>query len=235
MADAKPAGGVPLPDAMAGNFQDAARWFNQMWSAGLDPGRTAAGVMPSMMLPTLDIKELDKRISDLRSVEQWLQLNQGLLQATIQALEMQRSGLAAWQDLGAAAARMAPGGATAADSASSAGAPEAASQTSATPESAVGASAGLAEAAGFQPALWWAALQQQFSQLAAGAAAGNTTPPGGDPAPGQAGASTASAAATAAAPPAAPSAGKAPGIGPAAGAPGKPASGKSRTGGTDRS
>lgn len=235
MADAKPAGGMPLPDAMAGNFQDAVRWFNQMWSAGLDPGRTAAGVMPSMMLPTLDIKELDKRIADLRSVEQWLQLNHGLLQTTIQALEMQRSGLAAWQDLGAAAARMAPAGASAADAASSANPPESASPAGAAPESAVGASAGVAEAAAFQPALWWAALQQQFTQLAASAAAGNATPPGGDPAPGQAAASTAGAAAPTAAPSAATAPGTAPAAPPAAGAPRKPASGKTRSGGTDRS
>jgi hypothetical protein len=153
MADTKPAPGMPLPDALAGNFQEAVRWFNQMWGGRTDG--SAAGPIPSALMPTLDVKELDKRIADLRSVEHWLQLNQGLLQTTIQGLEMQRNTLAAWQSFGAAASGAAMDGAGAAWP-----------KTAAT-ETAPGA----AELPAFQPALWWAALQQQFAQMAAGAAA----------------------------------------------------------------
>lgn len=154
MPETNPPSGMPLPQAMAGNFQDAVRWFNQMWSTGADPAaaaRTAAGAMPSMMMPTLDVRELDKRLADLRSVEQWLQLNVSLLRTTIQALEMQRSGLMAWQSLGKTASGQ-----------SGASKPEA------------GASA--PDMSAFQPAVWWAALQQQFAQMAANATAPDKAP-----------------------------------------------------------
>jgi hypothetical protein len=47
--------------------------------------------------PTLNVGELDKRISDLRAVEQWLALNQNMLRSTIQGLEIQRGTLDAFQ------------------------------------------------------------------------------------------------------------------------------------------
>lgn len=51
--------------------------------------------LPGMVTPTLDIDELDKRINDMKSVESWLKMNLGMLQMTIQGLEMQRATLAA--------------------------------------------------------------------------------------------------------------------------------------------
>ncbi|HYB49784.1 MAG TPA: PhaM family polyhydroxyalkanoate granule multifunctional regulatory protein [Burkholderiaceae bacterium] len=154
MSDTTKPTGMPLPDALAGNFQDAIRWFNQLWSGAAEPSAAAraggAAGLPSMMMPTLDVKELEKRIADLRSVEHWLNLNLSLLRTTIQGLEMQRTTLAAWQALGTPSA--AP--------ASAAGAAAKGESTSA-PE----------VAPTFQPALWWAALQQQFAQIAANAAA----------------------------------------------------------------
>lgn len=51
--------------------------------------------MPGMVAPTFDSTELDKQIADLKAVEGWLQMNLGMLQTTIQGLEMQRSTLAA--------------------------------------------------------------------------------------------------------------------------------------------
>ncbi len=164
MADPKSAAGMPLPEAMAGNFQEAARWFTQLWSSGMDPGtagRIPGQAIPAMMVPTLDVKELDKRIADLRSVEQWLQLNQSLLRTTIQGLEMQRSTLAAWQSLASS-----PAGASAAQGGTFA-----------------------QDAPQFPAAQWWTALQQQFMQMAASAAATETgaKPPSAAPAaPGEA-------------------------------------------------
>jgi hypothetical protein len=179
MADTKPSAGMPLPDAVAGNFQEAVRWFNQMWGGAGDPAAAArgAGPIPSVLMPTLDIKELDKRIADLRSVEHWLQLNQGLLHTTIQGLEMQRNTLSAWQAFGAAAS-----GATAGAGAGTAAAPGAGAPAPGAPETMA-----------FQPALWWGALQQQFAQMAAAAAAGDTpaaadAPASGSAAPADAGA-----------------------------------------------
>jgi hypothetical protein len=140
MTNPAPPTGVPLPETMAGNFQDAMRWFGQFWAGAADPGAAAraGGPIPSMMMPTMDPQEIDKRIADLRSVEHWLSMNLAMLRTTIQGLEMQRNALAAWQNMGNAAA--APG---------------------ANPDPAQ---------MPFQPAAWWGALQQQFAQMAANAA-----------------------------------------------------------------
>jgi hypothetical protein len=51
--------------------------------------------VPSAMLPTVDLNELDKRIGDLKAVEQWLNVNQSMLHNAIQGLEIQRGTLAA--------------------------------------------------------------------------------------------------------------------------------------------
>ncbi len=59
--------------------------------------------LPGMVTPTLDVNEIDKRIGELRSVETWLTMNLNMLKMTIQGLEMQRTTLAAFQSMGAAA------------------------------------------------------------------------------------------------------------------------------------
>ncbi len=51
--------------------------------------------MPGMVAPTLDIDAVEKKITDLKSVENWLNLNLNMLRLSIQGLEMQRSTLAA--------------------------------------------------------------------------------------------------------------------------------------------
>ena len=55
--------------------------------------------LPGLVTPTLDTNELDKRIADLKAVEGWLKTNLGMLQMTIQGLEMQRATLSAFQDI----------------------------------------------------------------------------------------------------------------------------------------
>jgi hypothetical protein len=57
--------------------------------------------IPNAMTPTADVDELDKRIADLKTVEQWLNLNLNMLRASIQGLEVQRGTLAALRALGA--------------------------------------------------------------------------------------------------------------------------------------
>ena len=51
--------------------------------------------MPGMVAPTLDIEAVEKKITDLKSVENWLNLNLNMLRLSIQGLEMQRNTLAA--------------------------------------------------------------------------------------------------------------------------------------------
>lgn len=50
-----------------------------------------------MMIPTLIPDEVEKRIAELKSVENWLNMNLNVLRMTIQALEMQKTGLAVMQ------------------------------------------------------------------------------------------------------------------------------------------
>ena len=47
--------------------------------------------MPGMVAPTLDLDAIEKKITDLKSVENWLNLNLNMLRLSIQGLEMQRN------------------------------------------------------------------------------------------------------------------------------------------------
>jgi hypothetical protein len=91
-----------------------------------------------------DIREIDKRIAELKAVEQWLSLNLNLLKTTIQGLEVQRGTLAAIQSFSESMAS----GAKPGDSKSAAG---------------FGTE---------QAAVWWDTMQQQFSQMMTAAQAG---------------------------------------------------------------
>jgi hypothetical protein len=69
---------------------DPMEFLKSLWS-------TAGMPLPGLVTPTLDTNELEKRITDLKAVEGWLKTNLGMLQMTIQGLEMQRATLAAMQ------------------------------------------------------------------------------------------------------------------------------------------
>lgn len=45
----------------------------------------------SLFFPPLDVKEIEKKILELKSVEHWLQANLGMLQLSIQTLEYQKA------------------------------------------------------------------------------------------------------------------------------------------------
>lgn len=60
--------------------------------------------MPGMVAPTLDVSAVEKKITDLKSVENWLNLNLNMLRLSIQGLEMQRNTLAAMKAMQSAAA-----------------------------------------------------------------------------------------------------------------------------------
>ena len=48
--------------------------------------------------PILGQDEIERRIAELRSVENWLNMNLNVLRATVQGLELQKSGLAAMRE-----------------------------------------------------------------------------------------------------------------------------------------
>ena len=56
--------------------------------------------LPASLAPTMDVEELDKRIADLKTVEQWLNVNLSMLRGTIQGMEVQRGTLAALKSFG---------------------------------------------------------------------------------------------------------------------------------------
>jgi len=72
--------------------QDPFEVFRRLWGPLGVP-------VPGMAMPTLDPKELDKRIQELKSVEMWLNMNLNVLRAAIQGLEMQKAGLQSVQGM----------------------------------------------------------------------------------------------------------------------------------------
>ncbi|KWI39467.1 alginate biosynthesis protein AlgP [Burkholderia cepacia] len=134
---------------------------------GLPPSLSS---MSDMMAPLTSVEELDKRITDLRAVEQWLKLNLGMLQSAIQALEVQRATLATLRAFGAFAQSSMSAAEEAAVAAAQAAKPASAAPGDA--PAAADADASAADAAAgdaaqaFDPAGWWNLLQSQFNQLA---------------------------------------------------------------------
>jgi hypothetical protein len=73
--------------------QDPFELFRRLWGPLGVP-------LPGMAMPTLDPKEIDKRIAELRSVEGWLNMNLNMVKFSIQGLELQRATLAAMRAAG---------------------------------------------------------------------------------------------------------------------------------------
>src|SRR5690606_12974458 len=74
---------------------------------------SAGGLEHSAMTPPMSIEDLDRRISDLRAVENWLRMNLSMLSSTIQGLEVQRATIATLKSFAASSAAATPGGAPA--------------------------------------------------------------------------------------------------------------------------
>ena len=68
--------------------QDPFEIFRRLWGPLGVP-------VPGMAMPTMDPKEVEKRIAELKAVEGWLQMNLNMLKFSIQGLEMQRAALQA--------------------------------------------------------------------------------------------------------------------------------------------
>ena len=201
-------GSLPFANPVGDSFE----LMKKMWGfAGL-PGLPGAGnlasmasripqQLPNMFAPTLDVNELEKRIADLRAVEQWLELNASILRTTIQSLEVQKATIATLK--GISGAMMAP------MLGSSGAPPKLAPDLSkqAPPEVALGLAAMNVEesnaarstlpgarkksrpparrqstpqagavAEPLNPAAWWNTLQDQFTKIAT-AASNNANPP----------------------------------------------------------
>ncbi len=117
--------------------------------------------------PPMNPEELQRKIAELKSVENWLKLNLSMLSSTIQGMEVQLATIATLKSfMAAGSAGSANAQATKGDAAATAAAPAAQA--------------------------WWDMLQQQFGQVAAATAASMALKP--TPAAGQAPVKRASAA-----------------------------------------
>ena len=125
--------------------------------------KNAGAALPGIgqwVAPTLDPAELEKRISELKTVQFWLEQNARMLSATIQALEVQRMTLSTLKtmnvqmgDLRETLKIKTPGSADEAASPAT----SAAKKLAPKPGNAV------------DPMQWWSALTNQFTQLATNA------------------------------------------------------------------
>ena len=163
---------------------DTLEFVKNLWGGMNVPG-AGAGMAAGAPMST---DELDKKITDLKAVEAWLNMNMTMLRGTIQALEVQRGTIATLKSVGesmaqsmgqageqanAMAAQFSqffnqPGAGAPVDGAGRAQ-PQAAAQGGAH----AGAQAGAEPppfAAGIPAAMaWWNLLQEQFSQAVASA------------------------------------------------------------------
>ena len=79
--------------------QDPFEMFRRLWGPLGLPA-------PGMAMPTLDPQEVEKRISDLRSVEAWLSMNLNMVRFSIQGLELQKAALNAMRAAGDAGTKI---------------------------------------------------------------------------------------------------------------------------------
>jgi hypothetical protein len=66
-------------------------FFQKMWNPASFP-------MPGIFAPTMSVEEVEKKIIELRSVENWLKMNLNFVQMTVKTLEMQKAALQTLQD-----------------------------------------------------------------------------------------------------------------------------------------
>ena len=66
-------------------------FFQKMWNPTSFP-------IPGMFTPTISVEEVEKKIVELKSVENWLKMNLSFLQMTIKTLEMQKAALQSLHD-----------------------------------------------------------------------------------------------------------------------------------------
>ncbi|HEV7575119.1 MAG TPA: PhaM family polyhydroxyalkanoate granule multifunctional regulatory protein [Caldimonas sp.] len=124
--------------------------------------KNAGAALPGIgqwVAPTLDPAELDKRISELRTVQYWLEQNARMLAATIQALEVQRMTLTTLKSMNVQMSDLGESLKIKPSEPSEPAAPAAEKRPAAAKKS----------AAAVDPMQWWGALTNQFAELATNA------------------------------------------------------------------
>jgi hypothetical protein len=126
----------------------------------------AAPAMGQWIAPTLNPDELEKRISELKTLQFWLEQNARMIGMTVQALEVQRMTLSTLQSMNLPMADLR----NALTLPTAPAAPAAATPPPAPPEPPPPAPAEASAEAPAKPAVdpmqWWGALTTQFTELA---------------------------------------------------------------------
>ena len=156
--------------------------FLQNIAKGASQGIPQMPNLSNWVAPTLNVEELDKRISELKAVHFWLDQNSKALGATIQALEVQKMTLATLQGMNfnmgdvanalklktaetvAGAAQKAGAAASAVGDAAGAAVRKATGKSGSP-----AAKSGNGGAGAVDPMQWWGALTTQFQEIAANA------------------------------------------------------------------
>ncbi|WP_151635436.1 PhaM family polyhydroxyalkanoate granule multifunctional regulatory protein [Noviherbaspirillum aerium] len=96
----------PGMSAMTDSLDFVKTLWGNMGIPGMNmPAMNAAGMnmpgmgIPGMVMPTLSVEEINKKIADLKAVENWLTLNMNMLRGTIQALEVQAATISTLQTM----------------------------------------------------------------------------------------------------------------------------------------
>jgi hypothetical protein len=170
-----------------GAMTDTLEFVKNLWGGMGLPGMNMSSMnMPGMVIPTLSVEEIRKKVSDLKAVETWLDLNRNMLRSTIQALEVQAATIATLQSMGnalSATVNSATGlgqgvqQSTAASAASFEPRPEKKSSGAPEPSSRDEADAASLTAPLVNAAAWWNLLQNQFSQAVTSAMTADTQAP----------------------------------------------------------
>jgi hypothetical protein len=120
----------------------------------------SASGLPQSSLPTTDPEEIERRIADLKTVEQWLSLNLNILKTTIQGLEIQKGTLVAVQAWQSSMADI--------------GRPDVGAQSAHKEPTADTETQG--DKATEPQQWWWSSMQDQFNQLVQAAGAMQSGP-----------------------------------------------------------
>ena len=164
------------PSQNVPGMTDTLEFVKNLWGGMGVPGMSAPGAA-GLGAPALSVDELDKRITDLKAVESWLNLNLSMLRTSIQALEVQRGTLATLKSMSESMAQAMgqKGDQTASLPPFAAFFNAAGNQQAGTPPASAGSQAGGASAPAGADAMmpaavaWWNLLQDQFRQAVASA------------------------------------------------------------------
>jgi hypothetical protein len=66
--------------------KDFMEFMQKMWNPMSFP-------VPGMFMPTASVEDIEKKIAEMKGVENWLTMNIGFIQMTVKTLEMQKAAL----------------------------------------------------------------------------------------------------------------------------------------------